>query len=217
MGLGRGDPGDGRTCLPGNEVRKLAGGLLGCDDDDVVPVEAPYETVELLRDTAEVFLGQLVDVALHAGLRPAALVVPARLLLRVVREPLEPAVTEAVEAPLLAADDDDEGTAAMPDERDERRQPQPRAHFDLVGHRLGERQRTPDAVEARAEDRQPLRAVAVELGLEPAPDAVEVLAQGDALPVVERVAARAVAAGTFVEEGVEPGLGVTRGRGDAGV
>ena len=75
---------------------------------------------------------ELVGVALQARLRPAALVVAPRLLLEVVGQVLEAAGAEPVEAPLLAADDEDERALAAADERHERREVEELADLDPV-------------------------------------------------------------------------------------
>ena len=92
-----------------------------------------------------------LDVALVARLRPASLVVPARLLLGVVGEILEPASAQAVEVPELAADHDDEGALPAPDERHERSEVERSSHVDLVGDGFRQREACARCCRARTE------------------------------------------------------------------
>jgi hypothetical protein len=147
-----------------------------------------------------VLAGKLVDVTLHASLRPAALVVAARLLVEEVGELLEPAGAEAVEAALLAPDDDHEGSLAAPEERHERGKVELPAHSYVVRYGLGERKRAPDVVEPGAEDREAVGAVAAELLLEVAADAVEIGLEPLPLVVRQRGAVGPVGLGGLVEE-----------------
>ena len=120
-------------------------------------------------------LDEVLDVPLEAPLRPAALVALAGLLLVVVGNVLEPASAQPVETALLAADHRDERALAAAHERDERRQVELPVDLDLVGDRLGQRQRPPEVVEAGVEEREPVSSVAAELVLEVAVDAAEVV------------------------------------------
>ena len=150
-----GDARDERAHVLGEQVLELAPSVVAPDYDDLRLVQEPCEAAELVGDALEVVVDELVGVALEASLRPAALVVSPRLLLEVVGEVLETAGAEAVEAALLAADDERRGALAAADERDERRQVEKPADLDLVRHDLGERQGPPHVVEAGAEDGQP--------------------------------------------------------------
>ncbi len=145
-------------------------------------------------------LGELIDVPLEACLRQTALVVAPRLLLRVVGEILEPAAVKAVEAPLLAAHDEDERALPPADERHERREVEAVAHADLVRHDLRERKRPPDVVEPGAEDGQPVRPVPLELGVEVAADALEVVTERDALLMRQLTLLGPVVLGPLVQE-----------------
>jgi hypothetical protein len=120
---------------------------------------------------------QLLDVALVTGLRPAALVVPARCLVELVDELLELAGAQDVNGPALAAHDGDQRAVAAPDERDERRQVELAADRDLVLDRIGERQRSPGVVETGHEHGSAARAVAVEVAGEEIADPPEIVAQ----------------------------------------
>ena len=77
------------ACLRGEKALELGPRVLGGDDDDLRVVEAADAPVDLLRHAPQMLLRQLVDVPLPVRLRPAALVVTARLSLREVRELLE--------------------------------------------------------------------------------------------------------------------------------
>ena len=218
VSLGVRDPRDRGARVLRHEVDKLGAGLLGGDHDDARAVQPAHDPVEHVGDPAQVLVGELVGVALKARLRPAALVVAPRLLLRVVGEVLEPSAAEPVEAPLLAAHDEDEGTLAPADQRHEWGEVEALAHTNVVRNDLSERERPPDVVEPGAEDGQPVGALPLELRLEVAPDALEVVAQGEPLlvrqlalvgPVIlgrlvqQRVQARVCVPGRMKETGIE--------------
>src|SRR5919198_1329522 len=167
-------PADDRALdLLREQPRELGARLLRGDDDDV-RARASLQGVELLGDAAQVAEDEVLDVSLVARLRPAALVVPARLLLRAVDDLLEPAGAQSEELAALPADDGHDRAVAAPDERSERRQAERRPDADRVANRLRQQQGPPDAVEPGAEEGEALRAVAVEVGLEEASDALEV-------------------------------------------
>ena len=65
---------------------------------------------------------ELLDVPLEAGLRPAALVVPARHVVRTVDDLVQPPGAEPEQVAALAADDGDDRSLAAADERNERRE-----------------------------------------------------------------------------------------------
>ena len=167
---------------------------------------------DLLGHGAHVVGGELVDVPLEPGLRPAALVVAARLLLRVVGDLDEPPVTQAIDVAALAVDDRDERAVAAADERHERREVEGVVDRRGVGDLAGQRQRAPEAVQPGGEQREPVRALAAELLAEVAPHAVEVGAEALPLLVRQLVAVRRVRLLRLVERGVEARLRV-RGRG----
>jgi hypothetical protein len=145
---------------------------------------------------------EVLDVPLVARLRPAALVVPARLLLCAVDDLPKPPRAQPEELATLPPDHRDD-RAVAPDERRERRQAERRPNADRVADRLGQRQRPPDAVEPGAEEREAARAVAVEVGVEEAADALEVGLEPLALLVRQAVALRRVALLCRVEERVD--------------
>ena len=76
--------------------------------------------LELLRHRLVVLEAEVVDVALVAGLRPAALVVPALRLLGAVGDLDEPAPAEREQPALLPSDDGDDRAVAASDQRHER-------------------------------------------------------------------------------------------------
>ena len=104
------------------QLLELRPHLLGRDDDHLRPAQAAHLPVELLGDLLQVLVDELLDVALVARLRPAALVVPAGLLVVVLGDLLEPPAAQPVELAALAADDGDERALAAADERHERRE-----------------------------------------------------------------------------------------------
>jgi hypothetical protein len=113
-----------------------------------------------------VVLDELVDVPLVARLRPAALVVAARLFVEVVLKLLEAPRPEAVEVTALTADESHDQAFTASDERDQRSQVQNPADLGDVGNPLAQRQRLPDVVEATAKDGVPMGALAAELLVE---------------------------------------------------
>ena len=76
--------------------------VLGADDDDPRELAFAALTLEVLGDVPQVPLGELVDVALVARLRPAALVVAAGRLVVLVDQLLEAGGAEAEDLPALA-------------------------------------------------------------------------------------------------------------------
>ena len=101
--------------------------LLRADDHEPRAASRPDPPVDLLGDAAHVLGRELVDVALEARLRPATLVVSARLLLAQVGGLLEPAASQAIERPALPVDDRHERAVAATDEGRERRHVEVRA------------------------------------------------------------------------------------------
>ncbi len=207
-------PGPAHDCPPdvvGQEIRELGLCLLVADDDDRLALEAAKLPVELLGDRPQVFVREAVDVALGACLRPATLVVPARLVVRSVDDFLEPAVVQTVDVAALAADRGNENALTAPDERNERREVELAVHADIVGDRLSQPERPPELVESGTEDGQPADALAAELLLVIPANPLEVIAQ--ALPLIvpealggERPPAR------LVEERVHSTRRIPRGR-----
>src|SRR5207253_1216192 len=87
-----------------------------------------------LRDVAQVVVDQLFDVPLVARLRPAALVVPAGLLVEALLDLLEPAVRQTVEIAPLAPDVRHERAVALPDEPHERGEVERAPELDEIRH-----------------------------------------------------------------------------------
>ena len=104
----------------------------------------------------------------------------------VVGEILEPAAVEPVEAPLLAADDENERALAPADERHERREVEElfrtRISSGTTSVNGSVRQTLSRPAQKMA---RPCAPVALELGVEVAADALEVLAEGEPLLVRE--------------------------------
>ncbi len=101
--------------------------LLRGDDHQRRPALLANLAVERLGDVFQVVVHELLDVPLVARLRPAALVVPARLVLEMLDDLFQAAGVKAIDITALAADDGDEGTLAPADERNERREVEARA------------------------------------------------------------------------------------------
>ena len=98
---------------------------------------------------------ELLDVALIARLRPAALVVTSRLVLELLDDLLQAAGVKAKDITALAADDGDEGTLAPADQRNQRREVEAPADLDHVWHALAQRQRPPEIVEIAEKTAKP--------------------------------------------------------------
>jgi len=203
---------DRRLGFLGEQIVELGASLLGRKDHDLGTMKPPDEPIEPVRDLTQVLLNELLYVALVARLRPAALIVLPRLVLGVILDFLESAGVQAVELAALSSDNDHQGAFPAPDEGNERREIELAPHLGVVPDRLGQRERPPDVVEARTEDRQPVRAVAPELALVVLADAVEVGPEADSLVVSELAAVRSVSPARLVEKGVETGCGVGRRR-----
>ena len=157
-------------------------------------------------------LDELLDVALVTRLRPAALIVLPRLVLRVILDLLESAGMQAVELAALSSDDDHQRAFPPTDEGNERREIELAPHLGVVRDRLGQREWPPDVVEAGAKDRQTVCAIARELALVVLADAVEVSLEADALVMSELTAVRSVSPPRLVEKRVETGRRVGRRR-----
>ncbi len=122
------------TRLLREQLPELRTHLFGTGHDEPSALRRPHPPVDLLGHLAEVVGRELVDVALEARLRPAALVVSARLLLAQVPGLLEPSGPEPVEASPLAVHDRHERAVAAADERRQRREVELALELDPVGH-----------------------------------------------------------------------------------
>jgi hypothetical protein len=163
-------------------------------------VQPAHQPVERVGDLLEMLANLRLDVALVARLRPASLIVLARLLLGVVGQILEPASAQAVEVPPLATDHDDEGALPAPDERYERSQVEPSPDVDLVRNGFGEGKGPPDVVEPGGEDCEAVRPVPLELAFVKGADPLEISPEPDALVVRHITPVGAVPFRGFVEE-----------------
>ena len=111
-------------------------------------------------------LDELLDVPLVARLRPAALVVAARLLVEQLLEFLQPPVRQAIEVAALPADGRNDHAVAAADEGHQRGEVERLADLDEIGHALAQGQRHPESIEPCAKESKPVGAVATELRLE---------------------------------------------------
>src|SRR5918996_1905698 len=82
--------------------------VLGTCNHDRGRVQLADVPVQLLDDLPDMLGGEPVDMPLHARLRPAALVVPPRLLLGAVDDLVQLARAEPVDLAALAPDDGDQ-------------------------------------------------------------------------------------------------------------
>jgi thioredoxin reductase (NADPH) len=196
----------------GEQIVKLGASLLGGEDNDLGMMKPPNEPIEPVRNLTQVLLDELLDVALVTRLRPAALIVLPRLVLRVILDLLESAGMQAVELAALSSDDDHQRAFPPTDEGNERREIELAPHLGVVRDRLGQREWPPDVVEAGAKDRQTVCAIARELALVVLADAVEVSLEADALVMSELPAVRSVSPPRLVEKRVETGRRVGRRR-----
>src|SRR5580765_832250 len=217
VGLRARPPDDGLPRLLRQDVLELRPRLLGGDDDQARPAQPAQALVDVLGDLLQVVVDELLDVPLVARLRPAALVVAARRLVVLVDDLLESAGAQAVEVAALAADEDDERSLPAPHQGDERLEVEAAADLDRVRDAGAQRQRHPEVVERRAEDRQSERAVAVELLLEVIPQALDVLAQPLLALVRQLRPPGRLRALDLVDQGVHASVGGGRGRRVAGV
>ena len=202
--VGARPPDHGVLELGREDVGELRPRLVAGDDDDPRASEPPEEPLELLRDSLVVLEVEVLDVALVAGLRPAALVMPPLRLLGTVGDLLEPAAAQREHAALLAADDGDDRAVPAADQRHER------AEQEVVGDAGGvrdpprQREHAPDIVQPRREDRQPMSTVTIELLLEELAEPLEVGFQ-PCLDLVREVGAgRSVRSRGRVEHRVHP-------------
>ena len=127
-----------------------------------------------------------LDVALVARLRPAALVVTAGNVRRLVHERDQPAAAEPIDVAALPSDVRHERTVPAPDEADERRQVELLRDPRLVLDRPRQQKRQEEVVELRREHRNAPDALAAELALEPALDPLEIARERLPLVVRER-------------------------------
>src|SRR5207302_1220100 len=118
-------PADDRLARVRGQPRlDLASELLRRDDHELRSAQPPHALVDLAADGLEVVGDELLDVALEARLRPAALIVPARLLLALVDDLVELAAAQPEDLTALTVDERDQGPVVAAGEPDERRQPQ---------------------------------------------------------------------------------------------
>ena len=166
-------------------------------------------TVEHLGDVLDVFLHEMLDVPLVAPLRPAALVVTSRCLVRIVAELLQPPGAQPVQLTLLPPDDGDDRPVGTRDNTHERCEEELVADLESIRNRLRERQRRPEIVETCGEHHHAARPVAVEVVVEPARDPLEVRLERAALLVGEVLSVDLLGS---AQQCAHPRLRVTGGR-----
>ena len=177
MRLGRGPADEPAFDLSRQHLLEVGAHVLRTHEHDVRALEPSEAGVERVRDPAPVPFDDLVDVALVARLRPAALVVSPGHVLGLVCDLEEPPAAQAEHLAALAADRCDEDPVAAPDEPGERRKVELARDLHVVLHRLGKRQRAPEVVEPCREDADPPGAVAIEPVVEPGRDPIDVRLQ----------------------------------------
>src|SRR3954452_16122403 len=175
--LGRRPADDGAADIVRERVLERRSRLLRGDDHDRGSTPATDLPLELLGDAPEVVFDQLLDVPLVARLRPAALIVPPRLLVELLVNLLEPAVREPVDVAAFTTDVRDEHALTAGNGRDERREVEGLADLDDVRDALAERPRLPDAVQPGGEDGEPVGPLAAELRVEEGAQPFEVGAE----------------------------------------
>jgi hypothetical protein len=166
-------------------IHELRARLLRADDDDLGGLQPPDHAVELHGDALQVLGDELLDVPRVTRLRPAALVVPARLVLGTVDDLLEPPCAEAKDLPALAADERDDRAVVAAHELCERREVEAAADVYVVRDRPRDRKR-PENVSGH-EHAQPASTFTAELVVEELPDPGEVPLQPLAVGVRELV------------------------------
>src|ERR671937_2242917 len=217
MCLGRRPADDRLLPLVRELLLQLRARLVRGDHDHAGTTEAPYLAIEPVGDIAQVLLDELLDVPLVARLRPAALVVTARLLLEMLLELLQPTGPQTVQIAALAPDEGDDRAFATPHEGHERREVERPPDLDRVPHRLAQGQVVPDVVETGAKDRVAARALAAELLREEPAEPLDIPPQPFPLLVRQLRPAGSVGAVDLVEQGVRAAGGVPGGGRDAGV
>src|SRR5512133_2283899 len=125
-----------------------------------------------------------LDVPLVARLRPAALVVAAGYVRRLVRERDQLSGAEPIDVPALASDVRDERAVAVSDEADERREIELLRDAGLIIDRPRQWQRQEEVVVLRAEHGHTTNTLSAELAAEPALDSLEI--PRESLPLVVR-------------------------------
>ena len=184
MRLGRDPPDERPACLRREQVFEAGSRLLRPGEHDANVTEPSDAAIERIGDVPKVPVDDRLDVALVARLRPAALVVPAGDVRRLVRERDEPASAEPVDVAALASDVRNDRTVPTSDEANERRQVELLRDPGLVLHRPRQRKRQKEVVQLRREHGNAADALAAELAAEPALDPLEI--PRESLPLVVR-------------------------------
>src|SRR6266542_1649348 len=199
--LSRGPADDGVPRLFRQSFLELRARLLGTHNHKPGLALLPHLPVEQHRDVSQVVLNQLLDVPLVARLRPAALIVAARLLVEPLLQLFEPAVPQPVEVPALAPDKGDEHALARADQRHERSEIKRARDLGYVRNAVAERQRPPEPVDPGGEDRKSVRSLAAELGVEEGAQPFQVRVQPPLLVMRQLTAPRPLL--NLVESGID--------------
>ena len=133
----------------------------------------PCHGRSVAADVLQVLLDELLDVALVAPLRPAALIVLSRHLVAVVGDLLEPPVGEPEDPAPLAIQLRDERLPLGRHERQERGERELAVGLDVVLDGVRHGHDAPEVLAGRDEHSHAERAVAVELGVGPLADAID--------------------------------------------
>ena len=198
-----------RSRLGGECIQELGPHVFRADEDDLGSVQLPPGAVELLGHALQMFVDELLDMPLIPRLRPAALVVLARRLVVVLGDLFQPSAAQPVELTLLATDDGHDRPVSPSDQRRERRKEEVTSDLRAVVDRRRQGERPPRVVEPGREHGEPLRAVSLEIVVEPLRDPLEVGLEAHALLVGQVGPVGPVGR---VEHGVHAGLRVARGR-----
>ena len=184
MRLGR-DPPDERPTRLGREQCFEAGSrLLRAGEHDANVTEPSDAAIQRLGHIPEMPVDDRLDVPLVVRLRPAALVVTAGDVRRLVRQRDEPALAEPIDVAALASDVRDDRAVPARDEANERRQVELLRDPRLVLDGPRQRKRQKEIVELRREHGNAADAFAAERAPEPALDPLQI--PRESLPLVVR-------------------------------
>ena len=176
--LGRGPTEQCSPHLGRKQALEAGPRLLRPDEHHAGSADSANTAIECVRDFSEVPVDDRLDVALVASLRPAALVVAAGNLRRLVGEGTQLTAAEPVDVAAFAPDVGDDGAVTMADATNERRELELLAETSLVGDRPRQQQRPEQAVELGGEGRDTTNSLPAELAPEPGRDAIDVARNG---------------------------------------
>ena len=168
-------PADERRPRLGREQALEAGScLLRPGEHDANVPQPANAAIERVGHVPQVPVDDRLDVPLVARLRPAALVVAAGDVCRLVRERDQLAGAESIDVATLASDVRHERAVAVSDEANERREVELLRDAGLVVDRPRQRQRQEEVVALRAEQGHATNPLSAELVAEPALDPLEI-------------------------------------------